>query len=72
MVAVHCFNPAKSVASFQWLFAHSSTGWVQLKLAEKANLEIANSKPSSDLTEGKGNQSRVGAAIERLEGSLKK
>jgi len=47
-------------------------GWVQLKLAEKANLEIANSKPSSDLTEGKGNQSRVGAAIERLEGSLKK
>ncbi|KAG2587931.1 uncharacterized protein LOC120675594 isoform X2 [Panicum virgatum] len=47
-------------------------GWVQLKLTEKANLEIANSKPSSDLTEGKGNQSRVGAAIERLEGSLKK
>ncbi|KAL6626415.1 hypothetical protein ACP70R_030141 [Stipagrostis hirtigluma subsp. patula] len=47
-------------------------GWIQLKLAEKANLEIANSKPSSDLTEGKGNQSRVGAAIERLEGSLKK
>nr|CAB3476852.1 unnamed protein product [Digitaria exilis] len=46
--------------------------WIQLKLAEKANLEIANSKPSSDLTEGKGNQSRVGAAIERLEGSLKK
>ncbi|AQK89338.1 Mitochondrial import inner membrane translocase subunit Tim17/Tim22/Tim23 family protein [Zea mays] len=46
--------------------------WVQLKLAEKANLEIANSKPSSDLTEGKENQSRVGAAIERLEGSLKK
>ena len=31
-----------------------------------------NLKPSSDLTEGKGNQSRVGAAIERLEGSLKK
>jgi len=54
------------------LFAHSSTGWVQLKLTEKANLEIANSKPSSDLTEGKANQSRVGAAIERLEGSLKK
>ncbi|KAJ1283244.1 hypothetical protein BS78_03G113600 [Paspalum vaginatum] len=47
-------------------------GWVQLKLAEKANLEIANSKPSPDLTEGKENQSRVGAAIERLEGSLKK
>ncbi|XP_066314165.1 uncharacterized protein [Miscanthus floridulus] len=47
-------------------------GWVQLKLAEKANLEIANSKPSNDLTEGKGNQTRVGAAIERLEGSLKK
>ncbi|CAO2198330.1 unnamed protein product [Urochloa humidicola] len=47
-------------------------GWIQLKLAEKANLEIAKSKPSSDLTEGKGNQSRVGAAIERLEGSLKK
>lgn len=52
--------------------AHSSAGWIQLKLAEKANLEIANSKPSSDLAEGKGNQSRVGAAIERLEGSLKK
>ena len=50
----------------------ASTGWVQLKLAEKANLEIANSKPSNDLTEGKGNQTRVGAAIERLEGSLKK
>ncbi|OEL13711.1 hypothetical protein BAE44_0025269 [Dichanthelium oligosanthes] len=46
--------------------------WIQLKLAEKAKLEIANSKPSSNLTEGKGNQSRVGAAIERLEGSLKK
>ncbi|CAO2184971.1 unnamed protein product [Urochloa humidicola] len=50
----------------------SALGWIQLKLAEKANLEIAKSKPSSDLTEGKGNQSRVGAAIERLEGSLKK
>ncbi|KAJ1283295.1 hypothetical protein BS78_03G117400 [Paspalum vaginatum] len=34
----------------------SPFGWVQLKLAEKANLEIANSKPSPDLTEGKGNQ----------------
>lgn len=50
----------------------ASTGWVQLKLAEKAKIEIANSKPSSDLTEGKGNQTRVAAAIERLEGSLKK
>ncbi|GJN06273.1 hypothetical protein PR202_ga23984 [Eleusine coracana subsp. coracana] len=47
-------------------------GWIQLKLAEKANLEIANSKPSSDLTEEKGNQSRVGAAIDRLGASLKK
>ncbi|KAL6849955.1 hypothetical protein ACP4OV_020582 [Aristida adscensionis] len=52
-------------------------GWIQLKLLEMARIErarreIANSKPSSDLTEEKGNQSRVGAAIERLEGSLKK
>ncbi|XP_062196246.1 uncharacterized protein LOC133899273 isoform X2 [Phragmites australis] len=46
-------------------------GWIQLKLAEKANIEIASSK-SSDLTEENKNQSRVGAAIERLEGSLKK
>ncbi|KAE8801034.1 hypothetical protein D1007_23369 [Hordeum vulgare] len=44
-------------------------GWVQLKLAEKANLEIENSKSSSDL---QGNQSRVGAAIDRLESSLRK
>ncbi|XP_044975819.1 uncharacterized protein LOC123443499 isoform X2 [Hordeum vulgare subsp. vulgare] len=43
--------------------------WVQLKLAEKANLEIENSKSSSDL---QGNQSRVGAAIDRLESSLRK
>lgn len=57
--------------SFIYL-VNSSAGWIQLKLAEKANLEIANSKPPSALTEGKGNQSRVGAAIERLEGSLKK
>ncbi|TVU01322.1 hypothetical protein EJB05_32355, partial [Eragrostis curvula] len=47
-------------------------GWIQLKLAEKAQLEIANSKSPSDLTEEKGNQSRVGAAIERLGSSLKK
>ncbi|XP_062208405.1 uncharacterized protein LOC133909877 [Phragmites australis] len=47
-------------------------GWIQLKLAEKANLGVANLKSSSDLTEKKGNQSRVGAAIERLELSLKK
>ncbi|KAG8045187.1 hypothetical protein GUJ93_ZPchr0008g13367 [Zizania palustris] len=46
-------------------------GWIQLKLAEKANLEIASSK-SPDLAEEQGNRSRVGAAIERLEGSLKK
>jgi hypothetical protein len=50
----------------------SSTGWVQLKLAEKANLEIENLKPPSDLTRDQGNQSRVGAAIDRLEGSLRK
>ncbi|EMS60598.1 hypothetical protein TRIUR3_12714 [Triticum urartu] len=43
--------------------------WVQLKLAEKANLEIENSKSPSDL---QGNQSRVGAAIDRLENSLRK
>ncbi|KAL5221596.1 hypothetical protein ABZP36_026309 [Zizania latifolia] len=46
-------------------------GWIQLKLAEKANLEIASSK-SPDLAEEQENRSRVGAAIERLEGSLKK
>lgn len=44
-------------------------GWVQLKLAEKANLEIESSKPPSD---GQGNRSRVGDAIDRLEGSLRK
>uniref|UniRef100_A0A0D9UZH8 Complex I assembly factor TIMMDC1, mitochondrial n=1 Tax=Leersia perrieri TaxID=77586 RepID=A0A0D9UZH8_9ORYZ len=43
-------------------------GWIQLKLAEKANLEMANSK-STDLA---GQQGGVGAAIERFEGSLKK
>ncbi|CAM0958081.1 unnamed protein product [Alopecurus aequalis] len=48
---------------------NSSTGWVQLKLAEKANLEIENSKPPPDLSKERGNQSRVGAAIDRLEGS---
>lgn len=65
------FLISRQLCSFICL-VHSSAGWVQLKLAERANLEIASSKPSSDLAEGKGNQSRVGAAIERLEGSLKK
>uniref|UniRef100_A0A0E0C0J7 Complex I assembly factor TIMMDC1, mitochondrial n=2 Tax=Oryza meridionalis TaxID=40149 RepID=A0A0E0C0J7_9ORYZ len=46
-------------------------GWIQLKLAEKANLEMASSKPA-DLVEEQGNQSGVGAAIERLGRSLKK
>lgn len=45
-------------------------GWVQLKLAERANLEI--SKSQSDFAKEHGNQSRVGAAIDRLEGSLRK
>lgn len=40
---------------------------------EKANAEIASSNSSSDLSEGgEVSQSQVGAAIERLEGSLKK
>jgi hypothetical protein len=56
------------VGSFTYLV--NSVGWIQLKLAEKANLELANSK--QDLTQGKGNQSRVGAAIDQLEASLKK
>ncbi|KAM0899341.1 hypothetical protein ACQ4PT_021361 [Festuca glaucescens] len=47
-------------------------GWVQLKLAEKANLEIETSKSPSDLAREQGNQSRVGAAIDRLKGSLRK
>ncbi|XP_072984909.1 uncharacterized protein [Typha latifolia] len=48
-------------------------GWLQLKLVEKANQEIASSNPSSDLTErGEASHSRVGAAIEKLEGRLKK
>ncbi|OAY63185.1 hypothetical protein ACMD2_14555 [Ananas comosus] len=48
-------------------------GWLQLKLMEKANAEIASSNSSSDLSEGgEVSQSQVGAAIERLEGSLKK
>ncbi|XP_015693461.1 uncharacterized protein LOC102701777 [Oryza brachyantha] len=46
-------------------------GWIQLKLAEKANLEMAKSK-SADLVGEQSNQSGVGAAIERLEGSLQK
>jgi hypothetical protein len=50
---------------------NSFTGWIQLKLAEKANLEMASSKPT-DLVEEQGNQSGVGAAIERLGRSLKK
>ena len=67
------YTPCELVMA--WLFAqeahlgNSSTGWVQLKLAEKANLEIENSKSPSDL---QGNQSRVGAAIDRLENSLRK
>lgn len=47
-------------------------GWVQLKLAEKASLEIETSKSPSDLAREQGTQSRVGAAIDRLEGSLRK
>lgn len=42
-------------------------GWLQLKLAEKANKQIV----PSNATQG-ANTSAVGAAIERLEGSLKK
>ncbi|URE16623.1 Tim17/Tim22/Tim23/Pmp24 family [Musa troglodytarum] len=46
-------------------------GWVHLKLMEKANEERLNSKPS-DLDEEETNRSRVGAAIERLEGNLRR
>ncbi|KAH0466522.1 hypothetical protein IEQ34_003760 [Dendrobium chrysotoxum] len=42
-------------------------GWLQIKLVEKANEQILR----SDRT-GETNTSAVGAAIERLEGSLKK
>lgn len=44
-------------------------GWLQLKLMEKANEEISNSKSLSNPneTEESSTSSRVGAAIERLE-----
>ncbi|KAH7682857.1 hypothetical protein IHE45_05G146900 [Dioscorea alata] len=44
-------------------------GWLQLKLMEKANEEISNSKSFSNPneTEESSTSSRVGAAIERLE-----
>lgn len=47
-------------------------GWVHLKLMEKANEERLNSKPSDLDEEGETNRSRVGAAIERLEGNLRR
>lgn len=48
-------------------------GWVQLKLVEKANEEIASSKLTSDSNEtGEMSSTRVGAAIERLEANLRK
>lgn len=48
-------------------------GWLHLKLVEKANEDISISKSSSDLGERREMSStRVGAAIERLEGSLRK
>ncbi|KAJ4981780.1 hypothetical protein NE237_032617 [Protea cynaroides] len=45
-------------------------GWVHLKLVEKANEE--NSAINSKFDEGREAKSGVGAAIERLEGSLSK
>ncbi|CAD5189186.1 unnamed protein product [Musa acuminata subsp. malaccensis] len=47
-------------------------GWVHLKLVEKANEERLNSKPSDLDEEEETNRSRVGAAIERLEGNLRR
>ncbi|XP_008812167.2 uncharacterized protein LOC103723126 [Phoenix dactylifera] len=48
-------------------------GWLHLKLVEKANEDMPNCKSSSDLSErGEMSGTRVGAAIERLEGSVQK
>ncbi|KAJ6817266.1 uncharacterized protein M6B38_411980 [Iris pallida] len=49
-------------------------GWVQLKLMEMANEEIASSRllPDSEKREEERSSSGVGAAIERIEGSLRK
>lgn len=46
------------------------TGWLQLKLVEKAN--EGRSATSSGSGDGQEAKSGVGAAIDRLEGQLKK
>jgi hypothetical protein len=50
-------------------------GWLQMKLVEIANQEMVNSKSNSDENEASEiaeSQSRVGAAIDRLENRLQK
>jgi hypothetical protein len=59
---------------YERLFNELVEGWLKMKLVEIANQEMVNSKSNSDkeAREVAESQSRVGAAIDRLENRLQK